>query len=291
MEFVLTESPIYINWNYTNQCNFNCIHCYSRGRDERELSPSEYLYIANVLSKSNVFHVNLGGGEPTLRNDILEVSKILSSNNIKVSLSSNGWCLNKSSLEALKKAGIDTIVLSLDHSIPKKHDKFRGFDGSFNKIIEVIKTAQSLGFVVKLSTVITKLNFEVLEDIIKLSVSEGCNGIDLKRFKPIGNGHRIKKQLELDDKMEESLYSDIIKWKKRYSNKVNLIYGDKFIEGIDSGCPCGKTSLALFPNGDISPCVYNKSIIGNIMRNDLSTIWKSSPKLNAIRTNFSCLGL
>lgn len=291
MEFILTESPIYINWNYTNQCNFNCIHCYSRGRKEKELSTAEYLEIVEFLAKSNVFHVNLGGGEPTLRKDFLKISQALSKKNIKVSLSSNAWNIDKSLLMAIKESSIETLILSLDHSIPKKHDIFRGVDGSYSKVINVVKLAHHYNVKVKISTVITKLNFHILEDIIKIAESEECKSIDFKRFKPTGNGSITKQQLNLDKREEEALYSEIIKWKNKYSIEVNLIYGDRYIEGIDYGCPCGKTSLSIFPNGDIAPCVYSNLIIGNIMKDDLSTVWKSSPKLKTLRKNFSCLGL
>ncbi len=49
------------------------------------------------------------------------------------------------------------------------------------------------------------------------------------------------------------------------------------------GSICGKLSLAIKANGDITPCGFIPTVIGNIVHDDLRGLWRSSPVLDALR--------
>jgi radical SAM protein with 4Fe4S-binding SPASM domain len=49
------------------------------------------------------------------------------------------------------------------------------------------------------------------------------------------------------------------------------------------GSVCGKLSLNIKSNGDITPCGFIPSIIGNIVRDDLKEVWKNSQVLDKLR--------
>ncbi len=46
------------------------------------------------------------------------------------------------------------------------------------------------------------------------------------------------------------------------------------------GSSCGKLSLHLRPNGDITPCGFIPLVVGNILRDDFDEIWYDSPVLD-----------
>ena len=156
----ILESPLYINWNYTYKCNFNCKHCYSRlNKNTEELSSRDYINIANKIISAKVFQVNLGGGEPLLRKDIFKIIKLLSSKGVKVNLTTNGWIVNELIIQKLKAAGLGTLFVSLDNTKPEEHDYFRNKKGSFVKAVNCIDLAVKNDMDVILSTVITKKKF------------------------------------------------------------------------------------------------------------------------------------
>ncbi|MDF2979803.1 MAG: Radical domain protein [Actinomycetospora sp.] len=67
-------SPICLTWELTYACNLSCVHCLSSSgrRDPDELSTDEAKAVIDELQRMQVFYVNIGGGEPTVRSDFWE---------------------------------------------------------------------------------------------------------------------------------------------------------------------------------------------------------------------------
>jgi len=69
------DAPICLTWELTYGCNLACIHCLSSSgrRDPRELSTEEAIAVIDELRAMQVFYVNIGGGEPTIRSDFYQI--------------------------------------------------------------------------------------------------------------------------------------------------------------------------------------------------------------------------
>lgn len=65
------DAPICLTWELTYACNLACVHCLSSSgkRDPGELSTRQCKDIIDELERMQVFYVNIGGGEPTVRPD------------------------------------------------------------------------------------------------------------------------------------------------------------------------------------------------------------------------------
>ena len=65
------DAPICLTWELTYACNLECAHCLSSSgrRDPRELSTEQCEAVIDELQRMQVFYVNIGGGEPTIRPD------------------------------------------------------------------------------------------------------------------------------------------------------------------------------------------------------------------------------
>lgn len=290
MNKLLLNSPMFVNWNYTYKCNFNCNHCYSRDRiDLEELSFQQKLIIADNLIRNKVFSVNLGGGEPLLCDDCFDIIQYFRKHKVNVNLSTNGWKISNDSINRLKKIDLSGVSISLDSCCPEKHDNLRNKKGSFEEACSAMQRFADLGIFVYVSTVITQDNFYELKSIIEHCQEFGVQGVALKRLKTMGNASEMKNK-DLTLEQQRLLYEQIPIWKKEYPMSINLVYGAKQITGIDAGCPCGKSALAIMCNGDISPCVYNIHVIGNALVDDIHDVWVNSKELNYLRTHFECMG-
>ncbi|MBR5630787.1 MAG: radical SAM protein [Bacteroidales bacterium] len=290
-KYLLLNSPMFVNWNYTYKCNFDCNHCYSRNRiNLEELSFQQKITVAKNLIRNKVFSVNLGGGEPLLCDDCYEIIKLLRENNVRVNVSTNGWKISDECIIRLKDAGLSGISISLDSICPEKHDALRNKKGSFEEACFTMQRFARTGIFVYVSTVITQDNFSELEAIIEHCGRLGVNGVDLKRLKTMGKASDMKEKDLTADQLR-LLYQQIPIWKKKHPLAINLVYGARRILGLDAGCPCGKTALAIMCNGDISPCVYNIRVIGNALVDDIHDVWVNSKELNYLRTHFECMGL
>src|SRR6201993_3322907 len=69
------DAPICLTWELTYACNLSCVHCLSSSgrRDPRELSTAECKAVIDTLERMQVFYVNIGGGEPMIRRDFMEI--------------------------------------------------------------------------------------------------------------------------------------------------------------------------------------------------------------------------
>lgn len=291
MEGILLNSPMFVNWNYTYKCNFNCRHCYSRNRiDIEEPSFPQKKQIADNIIRNKIFLVNLGGGEPLLCDDCFDIIQYLRDNNVQVNVSTNGWKITDTCIKRLQKARLSGVSVSLDNICPEKHDELRNKPGSYVEACNAIIRFAQTDINVHVSTVITQDNFDELESLFMQCQEMGVRSIDLKRLKTMGNASELSdKGLTVDQVL--LLYQQMPIWKKKFSIAINLVYGTKRIPRIDAGCPCGRTALAIMCNGDISPCVYNIRVIGNALVDDIHDVWIHSDELNYLRSHFECMGL
>ena len=287
----ITEAPLYISWNFTYRCNLNCSHCYSRAKKfPAELLPDNYLKIVHEIISSGTFAVGLGGGEPLLRKDCIPTVARLEKSGISTSITTNGWYLNNEAIVRLVEAGLSIIYISLDGANEKTNDSIRG-SGSFERALKAIHGAVSNGLKVYISTVVMADNVAELNAIADLASQEGVYGIEFKRFRRSGNGFLNDNVHELSTSDQATLHARIMELREGRSQDIGLIW-DTYPDGqIDSGCPCGKRSLCIRPNGDICPCVYSEITLGNILHDSIKKIWSESPVLRSMRDNGRCFGM
>ena len=86
------DAPICLTWELTYACNLACVHCLSSSgkRDPRELSTRQCKDIIDELERMQVFYVNIGGGEPTVRPDFWELVDYATAHHVGVKFSTNG---------------------------------------------------------------------------------------------------------------------------------------------------------------------------------------------------------
>jgi len=82
-------APICLTWEWTYACNLSCTHCLSSSgrRDPAELTTAEMRSVIDELRSMQVFYVNVGGGEPTVRPDFWELLDYAVANQVGVKFS------------------------------------------------------------------------------------------------------------------------------------------------------------------------------------------------------------
>ena len=86
------DAPICLTWELTYACNLACVHCLSSSgrRDPRELTTEQCKAVIDELEAMQVFYVNIGGGEPTVRADFWELVDYATQHHVGVKFSTNG---------------------------------------------------------------------------------------------------------------------------------------------------------------------------------------------------------
>jgi len=160
----------YLRISITDRCNLRCLYC--SGRREKIFSREEILTyeeifeIIKIALSLGIEKFRLTGGEPLLRQGLLEFLEKLSVSGIKYSLTTNGLLLKKYA-SLLAKLGLGSINVSLDTLEEKKFKQISGKD-SLKDILLGIKEAEKVGlFPIKINTVAMKgINENEIENFI-----------------------------------------------------------------------------------------------------------------------------
>lgn len=141
----------YLRISLTERCNLRCLYCMPEEGVEltpgqQLLSTEEVLRLARLFVGAGVDKIRLTGGEPTLRSDLVELTRRLSSlPGIKaVGLTSNGLTLGRK-LDALKDAGLSLLNISLDTLQPERFVAMTRRQGH-ERVMACIWKAVQLGF-------------------------------------------------------------------------------------------------------------------------------------------------
>jgi len=290
------EKPIYITWEITNACNLHCKHCLlpdiGHPLDD-ELNTKEAFDVVDKIVDAGARNVLFSGGEPLLRSDILEIANY-ASQNITLSLQTNGYFLEESALE-LRNIGFKHIQVSIDGSSAKSHDFLRG-KGSFEKAMNGIERCKELGFpLITIAAVVYKGNFNEIDEMINFGINQDIDFFELRAFAPLGN-NELRSQLALSMEQRKELYKFIAAKQQKIKNvgsedpyiyMLNKRILDTCLDISNQmtciGCAAGIIGCTIKPNGKVFPCSSIPIEIGDLKNEKLSTIWKDSPILQQLR--------
>jgi MoaA/NifB/PqqE/SkfB family radical SAM enzyme len=182
-----------IDLNLGYSCNARCKFCYyvtdvtSRNRD-KDLSTEEARHVLKRHRRRGMEVVDLTGGEPTIRKDIVELVRYAKRElgYRHVGLITNGIRLRNREFAAhLVEAGADDFLFSLHGSLPGMHDEMTGVPGSFDKLIRGVQNVKDLSARVRANTVVTGENFTDIHNIAKIYSEMGVETVNFILFNPI----------------------------------------------------------------------------------------------------------
>jgi cyclic pyranopterin phosphate synthase len=142
----------------TQRCDLACSHCHREGQSLSivEMTPDEIEKLVRIAVSVGVRKIKITGGEPLLREDVLEIVSRISPLVTEVSLTTNGSQLSRLA-NPLKLAGLRRVNVSLHTLDPALFAKICGLDLS-GQVVEGISAAVRAG----LNPV--KVNMVVLKD-------------------------------------------------------------------------------------------------------------------------------
>ena len=276
------DAPICLTWELTYGCNLACIHCLSSSgrRDPRELTTAECKAVIDELQRLQVFYVNIGGGEPTIRPDFFELIEYCVDHGVGVKFSTNGSQIDAKAAKRLSGNDYIDIQISLDGADRETNDAIRG-EGSWDMAIAAMDNLAAAKFgQFKISVVITRHNVDQLDAFEALAAKYGAE-LRLTRLRPSGRGAATWDQLHPTNAQQRQLYDWII-------TRPNVLTGDSFFHLSALGeslpglnlCGAGRIVCLIDPVGDVYACpfvIHDEFKAGNV-RDDggFSNVWKAS---------------
>jgi len=130
---IFKNNPLYVQFYVTARCNLRCEQCnviYANA-DQEECSTEQARKIAHNLAEIGTSIVLLTGGEPFIRNDIVEIAEAMINAGVHPRLQTNGLA-SDIQLRRMVEVGAHDISISLDSLTPALQDQINGgFDGSW----------------------------------------------------------------------------------------------------------------------------------------------------------------
>jgi len=277
------DAPICLTWELTYACNLSCVHCLSSSgrRDPRELSTAECKAVIDTLERMQVFYVNIGGGEPTVRPDFWELVDYATAHHVGVKFSTNGVRLDAAAAARLAASDYVDVQISLDGATREVNDAVRG-PGSFDTAMRAMGHLRDAGFKgFKLSVVMTRQNIPQI-DAFKAIADEYGAQLRLTRLRPSGRGADVWDEMHPLPSQQKELYD----WLVGHGEQV--LTGDSFFHLSAFGsalpglnlCGAGRVVCLIDPVGDVYACpfaIHENFLAGNVRdAGGFETVWRTS---------------
>ncbi|KMQ52238.1 radical SAM domain protein [Chitinispirillum alkaliphilum] len=289
---IAPSNTIVFQWHITDNCNLRCRHCYQRDYNYNGLAFHDF---EQILVQLQMFvktkgishaHINLTGGEPFLRTDIVDlIRKVRETKMFSFGILSNGFISSKSVLNQLENYRPDFVQISLEGK-RERNDSIRGM-GSYKKIIESLKVYRKLSIPTVISFTANSENFMDYPHVVKIARRYRAFKIWTDRYLPNGKSDN----LQMTTKQFKTLCDLINKEKlkdKYFIFSETEILAERALQFLLCGgrpysCSAGVSLLAILSNGDLVPCRRLPIKVGNLLSDNLNELYENSEILEDIR--------
>ncbi len=292
--------PQYVQIEITNECNLNCKMCFRHflDLDIKHMPIADFKRIVDKLEGVQTITPS-GYGEPLMHPDIIEAIKYCKDKGFEVQITSNGLLLNtEEKVNELINSKLDSITFSLE-SINNNNNDFGHPNKmallNIKKLVEYKKQLNSITPRITLQTLMVKNKENDIFDIIEWGVENGVDRINAARFEL--NTLPDVKRPSIEE--EKKMFKVFNKYRKKYGIRIDCIQDQvytgikgfiykhfKYLLHMDKHCIRLKDFMQIGVNGEIKPCcALNEYVMGNMLSDDLKTIWNSK-KYNNFRKNF-----
>ena len=301
--------PEHVYFSLTNRCCLRCIMCdipKSPSRPEDELSTAQVKKIILQIKELGVRHLILSGGEPLLREDLIECIRYAKDNGIPwVDIITNGLLCDDQTAQKLVQAGLNHVTISLD-GVGQGNDAIRG-SGAFQKAAEAIDRLNYYKNKLNAECPTLGINFTILNKnigdmlkIVEFARSKKCNTVVFQPVLVSNVSMYERKQNKLWPSAKELLalkdnINSLIRIKEKepgiivYTDTAILKMIPGYFEGKRPGrsfkCYEGIKRIVITCDGKLWSC---SGIYGDLLKDNLKEIWFSPSALNVRKLAAKC---
>jgi len=295
-----------VAWETTRRCNLACLHCRAAagsGPYPGELNTAEGIALLDDLATLGQLVVILTGGEPLLREDILELAAHGAAKGHRMVMAVNGTLLTPLLAGRLKAAGVQRLSISLDGAAAASHDRLRAVPGAYEGALAGISACREAGLPFQINTTVTRANRMELAAIHQRAIELGAAAHHVFILVPTGRGEQLREQLLQPQEYEETL-NWLLAWQKagrlfikptcapqyyRLWRQDAAARGEAIspeshgLEAMTKGCLGGQGFAFVSYRGEVQPCGYLELPAGNIRERPFPEIWASSELFRQLR--------
>lgn len=276
------SAPYRMDLAITYRCNNDCAHCYNaRSRQFPELTTENWKIILERLWELGIPHIVFTGGEPTMRSDLPQLIAHAQQIGQITGLNTNGRKLsNPEFVEALVKAGLDHVQITIESHNPDIHDKMVRRKGAWQETVQGLRNALSSRLFVMTNSTLLQTNSDPknLRHLLEFLAELGVPTVGLNAL--IYSGHGLEANtglpetslpplLDLARKMTEQSGQRLI-W---YTPTQYCHFDPLQLDLGVKGCTAALYNMCIEPDGSVIPCQSYYRSLGNILDTPWELIW------------------
>ena len=284
--------PLSLLCELTYRCNLQCPYCYNpldlQGyRDE--LDAATWRDVLEQAADLGVVQAHFSGGEPTLRADLPELVRHASGVGLYTNLITQGTFLDDFLLDALLRAGLDHVQISIQAPQRELADAI-AFATVHDKKLEALGRVRDRDVALTLNCVLHRRNHDTIEEIVAFAQEHGIRRLELANVQFYGWAHR--NATALMPTLEQVRHGEAVvaaaRERLRGQMEITYVLPDYFGE-FPKPCMSGWGSkfMTVTPNGTVLPCPAAAAIetlhFENVRDRPLREIWCDSTAFNRYR--------
>ena len=264
-------------------CNQKCLHCYAAGQpmgESRELTTAEWKDVLARLRAANIPQVTFTGGEPTLRDDLVEL--VDAAQWFVTRLNTNGRLLTPQLCRALAEASLDSVQVTLYAADAEAHNALVGAPG-FDETVRGIRNAVDAGLIVSVNTPLCSLNRDYAATL-RFAAALGVRYATCSGLIPSGGAEGAESRATRlsAEELTEILQSAVaaaheLSMELDFTSPGWLKEETLRALGLHLIPSCGAclSNMAIAPDGTVIPCQswLGGTALGNILTDDWPAIW------------------
>jgi PqqA peptide cyclase len=284
--------PLALIAEITHRCPLHCVYC-SNPREltarNQELPTKIWSRVFREAAAAGVMQLDLTGGEPLARPDLVELIQSARAAGLYVNLITSGLPLDEKRLDQLIAAGLDHFQLSFQGAREDSANEICGTKAHAQKL-RVLDWLKSRRVAVTLNFVLHRSTLDELAEMLAIAENSSTSRVEFAHVQYYGwafaNRDRL---LPTRDQVMHSL--DFFKSsQERLRGKLRIEYVvPDYYAKFPKPCMGGwaRKAMLVTPRGDALPC-HAASVIpalsfDNVNDKSVKEIWESSGAFNKFR--------
>ncbi len=269
------ESPLFIAWQLTSECNLGCLHCCE---DSGHSMPDEMGHddIQNFVKQvvdMKIPYVAISGGEPLLHPEFFEISDFIRKGGASLKVETNGLRIDRKAAKRIAEMNFRSVQVSVDGATQAAHDKLR-LNGDWQKTIDTIKYLIEDGVNTEIVFVPTKFNIHEIGDAIDLAASLGVYGFYTGKIMRIGRAAQNWSILAPSEEDYNKFFVELKKKTDEYKGRMKVYYYPyDVIEELKYRLKSPSATLLVIPNGKVKLIGPLPFICGDVRKHSLREVW------------------
>ena len=301
------SAPLNVRFLPTMRCFGRCIYCQAEAGDQaktfgNEMTTEQIKRLIKRCYDVGVQSISVLGGEPFLREDMIEILSYATHLKISTSVSTNGVLLaNREIVKNLANAvnqDYFSLQISIEGSKPEVHEYLRP-GAKFESVVKAIENALHYKIHTHTNTVLTKANINDVPNLMCILSKLRVKLVAFSQFEPIGCGGIVANDLLLSPYELYQVQNEILPQLQKQYPTIHIFAKILEMEFWDEKrtqpptdkpigrCVAGTTDMTIGPDGTVLPCAWFTGIpefwAENALEKDILNIWRDSKIFRKLR--------